>query len=476
MTEFSSQALRALDMLGSGLGVSSPLDLDAVRFTGTTPALDTPHRITAAGAASIAAVAACAARRWSQHRRSKQTITIDAVQATCALEPSHFQTQHGHRVPQSSHSRELKSGFYQTADNKWFMPSGSYPHLRDATLEMLDCPNTSAAIAAAISRRTGDELEQACAERAIPGVYARSREAWLRHPQGIALAHAPVITIEKVGESRPEVARPDRRPLDDLRVLDASHVVAGPVAARTLGAFGAQVLRISSPHQPDPIPQILDTGIGKRNAYLDLRDTADRDTLAKLARSTDVFVQSWRPSALDALGCSVADLARIRPGIIYVSINAFGFTGPWANRKGFDQMSQTATGIASGQGRGGKPALVPTRLLNDYLTAYLAAAGVMEALARRAIEGGSYHVQLSLARTSMWVQELGINEPAGPLQRFDDLSPVMQTSVSPFGKLGQLGPVAVLSETPMYWDQGSAPLGAHEAIWLDQPDVAPVIN
>lgn len=469
MTEFSSQATQALDTLVGELGVSGPLDVGALFFTGTTPSLDTPHRITAAAAAAIAAFAACARRRWADAQGETQTITIDATQATCALEPSHFQTQHGYPVPQSSHARELKSGFYRTADDKWFMPSGSYPHLRDATLELLDCANTRTAIGAAIARRTGDDLEQACADRAIPGVYTRSRDAWLRHPQGMALAGTPIIQIEKIGDSRPEPARPLRAPLDDLRVLDLSHVVAGPVSARTLGAFGAEVLRISSPQQPDPIPQILDTGIGKRNAYLDLRTVGDRETLAALASGADVFVQSWRTDALAAYGCSAADIARVRPGIVYVSINAFGFDGPWAGRKGFDQMSQAATGIAHAQGRGDLPALAPSRLLNDYLTAYLAAAGVMEALARRAKEGGSYHVQLSLARTSMWIQALGLNTPRGPLSTFDDLSPTMQSHASAFGTLRQVGPVAMLSRTPMAWRHGPAPLGADEATWLPTP-------
>lgn len=462
---FSERADEALASLGCSLNPCGGLDLNAVRFTGVEPPLATPHRIVVASAVSAALAAACAARRWAVARGESQTLQIDAVQAASALEPTHFQTQQGYRMPQTSHARELKSGFYKTGDGRWFMPSGSYPHLRDGTLELLNCPNTVSALAAAIAGWSSDDLEQACADRSLPGVYARSYQEWLAHPQGLALEVKPVIEIEKIGDSPAQMARPLKRPLDDIRVLDVSHVIAGPVMARTLGEFGANVLRVSQPSRPDPTPQILDTGIGKRNTYLDLRCTLGQTALRALAQDADVFIQSWRPGALNALGFSPHDLASLRPGIIYASVSAFGFDGPWACRKGFDQMSQAVTGIAVAQGGEGRPSLVPSRLLNDYLTAYLGAAGVMEALERRAQSGGSYHVKVSLARTSMWVQELGTCKTSGPFLTMDDLSPTMQTRPSPFGLLEQLAPVAILSKTPAGWVLPPYPLGSHPPSW-----------
>ena len=387
------------------------------------------------------------------------------MHAACALEPTHFQTQHGHRVPQSSHSRELKSGFYSTRDDRWFIPSGSYPHLRDATLQLLDCPNTVDAIGTAIGRWRAAELEQACHEHGVPGVMVRSRDEWLDHAQGQALAGTPVVVVEKLADGPRVAERPDRRPLDDIRVLDASHVIAGPVVARSLGEHGAQVLRVSSPTQPDPIPQILDTGIGKRNAYLDLRQAHDHATLIALVRDADVFVESWRQGSLDRLGLSARHLAELCPGIIYVSVNAFGFDGPWRDRKGFDQMAQAATGICHAHARSGTPALVPTRLLNDYLTGYLGAAGVMQALALRARDGGSYHVKVSLARTAMWVQDIGQRPASAQGVTLDDLHPPMVTRLSPFGLMHQVAPAAQMSVTPGGWDLPPAPLGAHAAVW-----------
>jgi crotonobetainyl-CoA:carnitine CoA-transferase CaiB-like acyl-CoA transferase len=464
---FSAGAQQALNGLLGELGMTDRLGVSEFCFTGEEPPLATPHRITMAAAVATAAAAAGAARRWSRSGQPAQTLTVDSMQAACSLNPANYQRQHGFRMPALSLARELKAAFYETADGRWFFPIGSYPHLRDGVLALLGCPNTEQALAAAIKGRHSDELEESFHAHGLPGVHARSSEEWRQHPQGRALALAPVISIEKIADSAPEPGRPQRRPLDDLRVLDVSHVIAGPATARTLGEHGAEVLRISSPLQPDPIPQILDTGIGKRNAYLDLQVPDDLTRFRGLAERADVFVQSWRTGSLDARGLGPVDLARLRPGIIYVSVNAFGFEGPWANRKGFEQLGQAASGIAitEGEHAGTKPRVVPTYLLNDYLTAYLAAAGAMAALDRRATEGGSYHVKVSLARTSMWVQSLGLAAlPASPCS-IDDLSPDLQTRSSPFGMLEQLAPVARLSATPAHWSLPPAPLGSDAPVW-----------
>ncbi len=465
---FPSEALQALNGLLGELKMTDGMGVSQFNFNGDEPRLATPHRITVAAAAVTAAVAAGAARRWTRSGKPSQSITVDAIQAACSLNPANYQRQNGYRMPALSLARELKAAFYETADGRWFFPIGSYPHLRDGVLALLGCPNTEEALAAAIVRWRSDELEEAFHAHGLPGIYARSAAEWLQHPQGGALALAPVITIEKIADSAPEPVQLRRRPLDDLRVLDISHVIAGPAAARTLAEHGAEVLRISSPVQPDPIPQILDTGIGKRNAYLDLQQSSDLARLRALATRADVFVQSWRTGSLEARGLGPTDLARLRPGIVYVSVNAFGFEGPWTNRKGFEQLGQAISGIAITEGEHAhtKPRVVPTYLLNDYLTGYLAAAGVMAALDRRAVDGGSYHVKVSLARTSMWVQSLGLAAmPLAP-QSIDDLMPTLQTRSSPFGMLEQLGPVAKMSGTPAHWSLPPSPLGSDSAVWL----------
>jgi crotonobetainyl-CoA:carnitine CoA-transferase CaiB-like acyl-CoA transferase len=468
-SDYATQALQAVDGLLAEVGIDRATQAGgALRFTGKDPDFDTPHHIVMASAAAIGAQATGAAALWRANGGHEQNIEINLTQAAAALHPAQYQRQSGYPIPALSLARELKADFYKTADNRWFFPIGSYPHLRNGVLDALNCPNNETALAAAIGKWRGFELEEEFAKRKLPGVLARTREEWLDHEQGQILAKSPTIRIEKIGDSAPELHKPGRRPLEHLRVLDAAHVIAGPVVARTLAEQGADVLRVSSPMQPDPMPQTIDTGIGKRCAYLELKDGGDAARLRELCREADVFVQSWRPGAMERLGFGAEDLARIRPGIIYVSVSCYGQEGPWAERGGFEQLGQVVCGLAHDEGRDGRPRVVPTYLLNDYVTAYLGATGVYAALLRRAKEGGSYHVKVALTRTSMWTQSLGMRKRPAPANAVAPatLNPELETRDSPYGKLEQLPPVAQFSCTAARWELPPSPLGACRAEWL----------
>jgi crotonobetainyl-CoA:carnitine CoA-transferase CaiB-like acyl-CoA transferase len=444
-----------------------------LRFSGDAPAFDSPHRLVLAAAAALGAQALAVEAWWRHCGGRPQRLEMDLLQAAAALCPLRYQRQHGHPM-QALTGLELKQDFCQTSDGRWFYPIGPYPHLRNGVLDLLGTPNNLDAIARAISLRTGDELESAFAAAGLPGACVRTRQEWREHPQGALLGSLPTIHLQRLDDSptrRPAGLGP--RPLSGVRVLDAAHVIAGPVAARTLAEHGAEVLRVGAPYQPDPTMQIMDTGIGKRTAFVDLKTAAGAATMRALCADADVFVQSWKAGALARLGFGPAELARMRPGIIYVSVSAYGHVGPWAGRGGFEQVGQIVSGIAAREGDGGKPRIVPTFLLNDYLSGYLAAAGVAAALLRRSVEGGSWHVNVSLTRTSMWVQDLGlVDRPAHPVDPAT-LQPRLVRRDSPFGVLEQLGPVVQFSRTPARWDSPPAPLGAHRAQWMadiaDQP-------
>src|SRR5690606_23072765 len=131
--------------------------------------------------------------------------------------------------------------------------AGAYAHLRDGNLDLLDCPNSVEGISKATSRIESGDLEERFFERGLTGATARTADEWNAHPQGMVLAGQPVVTIEKIGKGSPMPPRPDRRPLDDLRVIDMGHVIAGPVLARCFAEHGAEVLRISSPNHPDSL-------------------------------------------------------------------------------------------------------------------------------------------------------------------------------------------------------------------------------
>lgn len=236
-----------------------------------------------------------------------------------------------------------------------------------------------------------------------------------------------------------------------------------------LAEQGADVLHISAPHQLDAVVVAMDTGVGKRSANLDLQKPDDVRKAQALAADSDMFVHSWRTGSFDRHGLSPDELARRRPGIIYVSVSAYGSGGPWATRGGYEPVGQAACGLAIEEGFPDAPRLSPTGTLNDYLTAYLASAGALAALIRRSREGGSYHVKVSLTRTSMWVQEIGRLPEAQWLPHEVPLEPYRSAFVEmdgPFGRLSLPAPLAQYSETRAYWERPPEPFGASKAIWM----------
>ena len=473
-SKISERVAKEAGRLLGTVGIDQDRDVGGTLIIeGKEPNFDSVHQITLAAATVTALQASAVAALWRQSGGREQNITIDLKQAAAGIYATGFQKQNGRLIPELTLHRELKTGFYRTADDRWFFPTGSYPHLRNGVLDLLECPNNAEAIARAIAKWKGLELEEAFAERKLSGAMARSTEEWRLHPQGQILAVTPTIEIEKIGDSDPEPLTGRQRPLAGVRVIDFTHVIAGPVLTRTLAEQGADVLRLSSPMQPEAMHHIFETGMGKRNASLELDRSEDLETLRALCSEADMFVDSWRPGSLARRGFSPQDIARMRPGMIYVSVSAYGFTGPWSHRGGFEQLGQSVSGIAHTEGGGGdnKPKLVPTRLLNDYITAYMGATGAIAALMRRAREGGSYHVRVSLTGISMWIQSLGLRDTAdraGEIQIPSRLDPVLERQESPMGVLHHVGPVARYSETPARWDLPPSLLGSHMPVWLDR--------
>ena len=270
-----------------------------------------------------------------------------------------------------------------------------------------------------------------------------------------------------------KVTRPART-LSGIRVLDLTRVLAGPTCARTLAEHGADVLKITAPHIAARDDQEYDTGHGKLSARLDLRQPDDLETLRGLVRQADVFSQGYRPGTLGNRGLSPEDLARLRPGLVYVSLCAFSHMGPWASRRGFDTVVQNISGITTRQGElfpGPEPGpqFYPVSAI-DYLTGYLMAFGAMVALARRAQQGGSWLVRISLAQTGRWLVARG-EVPAVSLKDVPkefphaDLDRWSIDSDAPAGRLRHLGPTVQLSETKPYWARPSVPLGYNEPAW-----------
>lgn len=435
--------------------------VDSFTLVGTRPQLDSPLPL--ADIASAFQLAVTHATALVANQSPKQTYEVCPAQALAGLEPTHFQRIHQHRFPQSSHGKELKSGFYETADGYWYLPSGSYPHLRDGTLAMLNCANTAQAIGASIQSRQANALEETAHREGVPGTWARTPDSWLSSDLGSVIAASPLISQQLL-----RTGPTDTVPLSSLKVLDLSHVIAGPVVARHFALCGADVLRLSSPSQPDPLPQIMDTGIGKNNAFADFHDPEDLAQTHRLASQADIIVNSWRPGALEKFGLGATQLlSHNRRHSIYVTVSAYGPDGPWASRKAFDQVVQASCGIAMLHADAkGRPHLCPTRLLTDYLTGQLGIIGVLGALYQRQHTGGSWHVHVSLARVATYL--LGfVHESHRGTDIFDSLHPSMVTYQGPFGITHHVAPAVRCTTINHGIIKGPHLLGSAPASWRE---------
>ncbi|HEU5324186.1 MAG TPA: CoA transferase, partial [Methylomirabilota bacterium] len=344
------------------------------------------------------------------------------------------------------------------------------PHHRDRVLKLLGCAYARDAVEAALMKWDAEGFEAAAAEAKAIATMLRSPEEWAAHPQGRAVAGLPLIEIARIGEAPPR-PRPGgtERPLSGLRVLDLTRVIAGPVCGRTLAAHGADVMRITAPHLPGFSELDIDMGRGKLSAALDLRAAEDSECLAALLRESHVFVQGYRPGGLAALGFAPEALAEMRPGIVAVSLSAYGHEGPWAGRRGFDSQVQNASGInvAEAEVLGAPPPKeLPCQAL-DHASGYLMAFGAMMALLRKTREGGSWHVRVSLAQTGHWLRRLGrvqggfdCPEPAEA-----EVEARRDAMGTPFGRLAFVRHAARLSETPAHWTRPPVPLGTHAPVW-----------
>jgi crotonobetainyl-CoA:carnitine CoA-transferase CaiB-like acyl-CoA transferase len=264
-------------------------------------------------------------------------------------------------------------------------------------------------------------------------------------------------------------------PLTGIRVLDLTRILAGPVAGRTLAAYGADVMLVNAPNLPN-IEAIIDTSRGKLSAHVDLSTDAGCATLRDLVRDANIFIQGYRPDGIAARGFGPQQLARLRPGIVCVSLSAYGHLGPWSNRRGFDSLVQTATGFnhAEGEAFGGPPRALPMQIL-DFASGFLMAFGAQAALLHQAREGGSWHVRISLARTGDWLRQLG-RIPNGTTAPKPDLESLLKTYESGYGRLVALPHAARFSATPPHWSRPSMPPGSHVPVWPGLVDASEVCD
>ena len=452
-----------------GMGGGKPEALQQLRFSGESAQLPSTFQVGDVASASIAVQALMAAQLWQDRDGAEQKITVDRRHALAMFKSDRYLSVNG--KPADDPWSKI-AGYYQAGDGRWIQLHTNFPHHRDGVLAILQCADERTEVAKAIVGWKAAELEQVLADADMCASMIRTEQEWKAHPQAQAIADLPLFEVRRIGDGPviPWKQANGQRPLSGVRVLDLSRVIAAPVGARTLAQHGADVLAVSAEHLPNIMPLVMDTGRGKRSAQLDLRDAGGRQQLDELISDADVFMQAYRPGSLSQLGYSAEELCALHPGLIHVSLSAYGHVGPWAKRRGFDSLVQSASGIADAEGRAtgsATPGKLPFQAL-DHATGYLMAYATMLALQKRAIEGGSWQVRVSLAQTGRWLQAMprrGLHEDAAEL-RAEEIAGFVQTSSSGFGEIQAIAPVEKMSLTPARFELPAPVLGQHEAVWM----------
>lgn len=438
---------------------------DSVEIVGTDPVFPTRYRPVAPGAAAMAAAGLAAANLWALQTGRQQQVRVNARAAAAALRSSRYLQINGEKPAEDP---EKITGFYQLRDGRWMYLHCNFPNLRDRNLAVLGAPKQREAVAAAVATWNGLELENAIISSGGIGSLVRSEEEWRALPQMHAVADLPLLEIIKIGEAPAQPLPGGSRPLSGVRVLDLTRVLAGPACARTLAEHGADVLRVTREDLADFGLMDFDTNVGKLSTHIDLRNANEAETMRSLIRDCDVFSQSYRPGTLARRGLSPEALAELRPGIVYVTLNAWGHEGPWRERRGYDTIVQAANGMAW-QPDGQRPAFLPYAA-QDYVVGYLLAYGAMVALGRRVREGGSWLVRASLAGAGQWIRQHGLLDPSQYAHLPAELPPEELQSLlmhhdSPVGRITHLAPVVQMSETKTRWMRPSVPRGFHQPVW-----------
>ena len=455
--------------------------LASLSLPGSEPVLPSSFGVATAAQASIGVAALAAAEIGHLRGGPRSHVAVDRTHA--ALECSAWFSLDGITPPMW----DPISGLYPCGGPDgpagWVRIHANFAHHRDGALQLLGLPpgpgTDKAAVAQALVGWTAEAFEQAAADAGLVVAASRSFAQWDAHPQAQALIDLPVVRISPL-DSGQAPARPlpwpkadsaaPARPLAGLRVLDLTRILAGPVAGRCLAVYGADVMLVNGPHLPN-IDAIADTSRGKLSALIDLRQAEGRATLAGLVGGAQVLLQGYRPGALAALGGDAQALARQRPGIVVASLSAYGGVGPWAERRGFDSLVQTATGfnLAEAEAAGSAtPKALPMQVL-DYTAGHLLALGIQAALWHQQGQGGSWQVQVSLADVGHWLRGLG-RVPGGLNAQAPDLAPYLEDSASGFGPGGRATLRAVrhaaqFARTPAGWVRPSMPPGSHLPVW-----------
>ncbi|MBY8948841.1 CoA transferase [Pseudomonas sp. SH10-3B] len=442
--------------------IQAALDLPHTPLTFTEAgALPSTYAVTELASASIGAAGQAVAQLIQQQTGRLPSVSVDRRLASFWFSSSIRPL--GWQVPPLW---DPVAGDYASADG-WIRLHTNAPHHRAAAERVLGKVADRAEMASKVAAWNAAELEQAIVDHGGCAAQMRTWQAWQQHPQGLAVNAEALVqrqTFETTTDKpwRGSVARP----LAGLKVLDLTRVLAGPVASRFLAGLGADVMRIDSPtwNEPGVVPEMT---LGKRCARLDLKQAEDRQVFEGLLKAADILFHGYRADALEQLGYTADNLQALAPGLIDVSLNAYGWSGPWRNRRGFDSLVQMSSGIAAAGmawKQADKPVPLPVQAL-DHATGYLMAASAIRALSERFTSGRGGSARLSLARTARLLVDAGQvpEQPALREEEPEDQGLVVEQTA--WGQAHRLLPPLTIGGTPLQWDLPAGELGSHRPQW-----------
>jgi crotonobetainyl-CoA:carnitine CoA-transferase CaiB-like acyl-CoA transferase len=470
-----------LNAVLNGIGIDPASTGGEITFTGADPIVPSVFRLGAAAGTALAAKSAAMASLWAMRTGEGQDIHLDirkAPRRLCPFFERRWELLNGYPIRNNADpDNPFMRAFFEARDGRWVMPFNLYPRMRSSTIRLLGCSDDPAAIATAISKWDAYELEKVGSEHQVVMPVVRSLEEFMEEEQYRDHVSAlPLIQIEKIGESEPEpFSASPAAPLDGVRVLGLARVIAGSAIGRAMALHGADVLNIWRPTDYEIDTMYATANVGVRSSLLDIAAPEGRARMTALLKGADVFYANRRHGFLGRHGLSPQEVAEIRPGIVQVSVSLHGETGPWASRAGFDQTAGAVTGVMSLEGRPDAPQLPPVMVVNDNIVGWLSTAGVVAALMRRAREGGSYRVHVSLTRVSLWLYSMGIFDKeyahgiAGSGGDHLQLEPDLFRADTPAGSYQGVTDQVQMSRTPGAYRTVFVPRGSCRPEWLETP-------
>jgi CoA-transferase family III len=452
-------------------------------FSGSDPILPSSIRFGSAAAIGLAARSVALSAILKQTTGEGQDISVDvrkALRRFAGFFEGKWETINGRGPSPGGYAfspvfNDMEHHFFRkTRDGRHIVALNFYPGLRARFLSFLGAGENNESISNAVSKWDAIELENAAAEKGLVLAMVRTNEEFRRERQYIdVLSKMPLISVEKIGDSDPVPlkANGDNLPLAGVRAFGMGHVIAGAAMGRDMALYGADVLNIWRPHDSEVESFFWDVQVGMRSTILD-DSKEDRQKFNQLLKRADVFFANKRPGFLKKHGLDAETLSAQKPGLIHATVVLHGEEGPWSNRPGFDEIGAAVSGLFAIEGSPSQPKQPPIVPICDNVVAWLGTTGILEALRRRAIEGGSYRVTVSLTRVVLWLLSLGIFDrayakaTAGSTDEHTYSAPDLFTAETPLGTYQGMTDQIVLSRTPGKFRTVLVPRGSSKPEWL----------